>query len=562
MIEYCALLAQCSFFFQIHTMVELDRILLELSQVNEKLGLKNDLLRSVDQIHQGIDKRIYVAVLGQFKAGKSSLINHVLGVNLLPIDVVPVTAIVTQIRYNPFPSAIVQYFNGKGHTVAPDEIVRYVTEQENPENIKKVAQVIIEHPAMEKLRNITLVDTPGLGSFYRHNSTVTLEWLPYTGVALIAVSAERPLSEEDMELARNVTHYCPEVALVITKTDLFDEEEQERIRQYITDSVEKAFQRSIKVFEYSVKEKAEEYRNLLKERLLLRLNENASEKIHSIIRYKTAQAIRQSIQLAHLQLEASKKKKSEQNAVSQLINEIKENRHFQEREMMLTTTSYKGEVRAKLEGLLLPYLPGISEWTKRQFASEFREWKGSLFRISRQYEAWLRDKLGQKISELDKTCSEDIFRFVRKMADYFQYAAQQFRQKMDDKVFQAFGTHLPEVHWQVDFTTLDHPDVSIYRAFDSHLDMLLFFLPIQWFRKYFFRHFSRQIALEAEKNLHRYISDMTGKIILSLDQMQKQALFFIQNEVRAVEAILENAPDDFGEISKNIERLKALAPLV
>lgn len=543
-------------------MAELDGILSELSQVNENLGLKNDLLLPADQLLQSRDKRIHVAVLGQFKAGKSSLVNHILGADILPTDVVPVTAIVTQIRYSPLPSAIIQYLNGTEHTVAPEEIGRYVTERENPENIKKVAQVIVEHPAMEELRNITLVDTPGLGSFYRHNSTVTLDWLPYTGVALIAVSAERPLSEEDFELARNVTHYCPEIALVITKTDLFDEEEQERIREYITDSIEKAFQRTISVFEYSVKEHAEEYRNRLRDKLLLPLNENASEKLNTIIRHKTAQAIGQSIQLAGLLLEASKKKKSEKEAISQLIKEIKDNRHFQEREMMLTTTSYKGEVRAKLEELLLPYLPGIRERVERQFSRDFREWKGSLYRISRQYEAWLRDKLGQEIRELDKTCSEDIFRFVRKMADYYQYAARQFRQKMDDKVFQAFGIHLPEAHWQVDFTTLDHPDVSIYRAFDSHLDMLLFFLPVQWFRKYFFLHFSRQIALEAEKNLHRYISDMTGKIILSLDQMQKQAAFFIQNEVRTVEDILQNAPDDFAEIKKNMERLQSLAPMV
>ncbi|HQH41492.1 MAG TPA: hypothetical protein PK825_07105, partial [Bacteroidales bacterium] len=87
-------------------------------------------------------------------------------------------------------------------------------------------------------------------------------------------------------------------------------------------------------------------------------------------------------------------------------------------------------------------------------------------------------------------------------------------------------------------------------------------LPVQWFRKNFHRHFSRQIALEAEKNLHRYISDMTGKIILSLDQMQKQAASFIQNEVRSVEDILQNATDDFDEIRKNIERLQVLATMV
>lgn len=555
-------LVQYSIFYIGFSMVELNGILSELAQVNSNLGLRNELLISTEQILQGRDKRIHVAVLGQFKAGKSSLINHLLDQNILPVDVVPVTAIVTKIHYSPVPAAIIQFLNGTEHTVAPEEISRYVTERENPENIKKVAQVILKHPAMEELRNITLVDTPGLGSFYRHNSTVTLDWLPYTGVALIAVSAERPLSEEDIELAKNVAHYCPEIALVITKTDLFGEEERERIREYIVDSIQQAFQRPITVFDYSVKENADEHRKQLKEKLLLPLNRSAAEKLGEIVRHKTIQALGQSMRYAELLLEASRKKRSERDAVGALVREIKETRHFQEREMMLTTTSYKGEVRAKLEELLLPYMPGIRERVERRFSRDFQHWKGSLYQISRKYESWLGNVLGQEIRELDKTCSEDIFRFVRKMADYYQYAAKQFRQKMDDKVFQAFGIRLPEAYWQVDFTTLDHPDVSIYRAFDSHLDMLLFFIPIQWFRRFFFRHFNRQIAMEVEKNLHRYISDMTGKIILSLDQMQKQAAFFIQNEVHIVEDILRNAPDDYSEIQKNLERLQSLAPKV
>lgn len=64
-------MAQCSFFFHNPIMGEPDRILSELSQVNKSLGLKNDLLLSADQLLQSRDKRIHVAVLGQFKAGKT-----------------------------------------------------------------------------------------------------------------------------------------------------------------------------------------------------------------------------------------------------------------------------------------------------------------------------------------------------------------------------------------------------------------------------------------------------------------------------------------------------------
>src|ERR1700683_1731785 len=79
---------------------------------------------------------IGVAVLGRFKAGKSSFLNHFLGRSFLPVGVVPVTAVVTEIRYGSREEARVHLHDGREIVVPLDAIARYVSEKENPENAK------------------------------------------------------------------------------------------------------------------------------------------------------------------------------------------------------------------------------------------------------------------------------------------------------------------------------------------------------------------------------------------------------------------------------------------
>jgi hypothetical protein len=78
------------------------------------------------------------------------------------------------------------------------------------------------------------------------------------------------------------------------------------------------------------------------------------------------------------------------------------------------------------------------------------------------------------------------------------------------------------------------------------------------FRKMFYKHFIKQIPLEAEKNLHRYISALTYKIIKTIDNIHHQALQFINNEINTVETILQHKNDDHIYLQQCFERLKEI----
>jgi len=99
-----------------------------------------------------------VVVLGQFKAGKSSLINSFLQRDVLPMGVLPVTAIITRLVYGSEEHVVITKLDGSKFEISINELSAYVTEKENPENEKEVYLVDIELPALkgfEKLLNTT-----------------------------------------------------------------------------------------------------------------------------------------------------------------------------------------------------------------------------------------------------------------------------------------------------------------------------------------------------------------------------------------------------------------------
>src|SRR5271157_2180299 len=115
------------------------------------------------------EETLNVAILGRFKAGKSSFLNHLLGRQLLPVGAIPVTAVVTEIEYGPHDRAEVVFKDGNTEQISPERISAFISETENPENFKRVVRVRLELSSMAQYRGIRFVDTPGLESVLERN---------------------------------------------------------------------------------------------------------------------------------------------------------------------------------------------------------------------------------------------------------------------------------------------------------------------------------------------------------------------------------------------------------
>jgi Dynamin family len=171
--------------------------------------------------------RLRIAVLGQFKRGKSTFLNALLGCDLLPSGVVPLTAIPTFLRWGPENQAEVSYLDGRPREtkVANDlgEIAallrRQVTEEGNPRNRAGVARVEVSLTAPILASGIELIDTPGIGSTLRHNTDAALEVLPECDAAFFVVSVDPPITAAELDYLDRARSGISPILFILNKVD-------------------------------------------------------------------------------------------------------------------------------------------------------------------------------------------------------------------------------------------------------------------------------------------------------------------------------------------------------
>ena len=177
--------------------------------------------------------QFYLAVLGQFKRGKSTLLNALIGEELLPAAVVPLTSIPTFISWGKYRLIRVSFKNDRiieqrfdNTEEARKFLAQYVTENQNPENKLGVTQVEVEHPSTLLQRGMILIDTPGIGSTLQHNTETTLNFLPQCDAALFLVSADPPVTQMEIEFLKAVRSKVVKIIFLMNKMDYLYEQER------------------------------------------------------------------------------------------------------------------------------------------------------------------------------------------------------------------------------------------------------------------------------------------------------------------------------------------------
>lgn len=180
----------------------------------------------IDDLRRKIAARRFdLVVAGQFKRGKTSLVNALVGAELLPVAVVPLTSIVTAITYGPQPSASVVFESGEVKALPLDELAAYVTERGNPGNGKGVREAHVTSPSTWLRPGIRLVDTPGVGSIYQKNTDVTRNFLPKADALLFLLSVDQPISQAECDFLADVREHSDKIFFILNKTDLLSERE-------------------------------------------------------------------------------------------------------------------------------------------------------------------------------------------------------------------------------------------------------------------------------------------------------------------------------------------------
>ena len=190
------------------------------------------------------NKKITIAVIGQFKRGKTTLINTILGEKLLPVGIVPITAAITRIEYAEpkercdTPSMATVYFtNGLSQQVPIADLNKYISEQENRDNERGVAEVELQTNADFLKDGLTLVDTPGVGSVHENNSKSAMDFVRESDGVIFMISVDSPLNQIEVDFLRKVRRFAGKFYFVVNKIDRVDEEELDEYLDYCRDLI-------------------------------------------------------------------------------------------------------------------------------------------------------------------------------------------------------------------------------------------------------------------------------------------------------------------------------------
>ena len=229
-----------------------------LAELGQELGADRAAEEANDLAVRVSEGRFFLACIGQFKRGKSTLINALIGEPVLPSGFIPVTTVPTVVRFGSKRRARVRRESGDWQEVPLADLSQYVSEENNPENTLAVAGVEVFVPAPLLKDGMCLVDTPGLGSVFAGNTASTEDFLPRIDAGLVVIGADPPLAGEELKLVEVVGRQVRELILVLNKADRTTDAEKAAAADFSRKLLEKRLHRPAgPVFEVSALERLE-----------------------------------------------------------------------------------------------------------------------------------------------------------------------------------------------------------------------------------------------------------------------------------------------------------------
>ena len=226
-------------------------------ELSELVGLADIAARTVADRSEGHraaqvaaklrEGRFVISVVGEFKRGKSTLVNALVGEAVLPVGVLPLTAVATELVSGD-PSVSVVHLDGTSEAIQLSQLPEYVTEELNPDNSKSVARVILRGRWQLLQGNVVLVDTPGIGSVHEHNTAAAQAALLDADGAIVVLGAGSPLSAAELDMLARLRARKARTFYVVNKVDQLDAGEVSQVKHFIEEVIEEATGRQPRLY--------------------------------------------------------------------------------------------------------------------------------------------------------------------------------------------------------------------------------------------------------------------------------------------------------------------------
>lgn len=178
-----------------------------------------------------------VVVCGEVKKGKSSLLNAIIGQEILPVNNEIATSQVFRITNSSSESFYLVFTDGTRKQISREELSRYGSQVDANLQGEPIFQdhtlsyIQVNIPVAFLPEGVSLVDTPGLGALYKSHEWITQNYVSKASAVIFVMDPERPLVEKEKEFVLKVLDITPHILFVMTKIDMYAEDALDSIME-------------------------------------------------------------------------------------------------------------------------------------------------------------------------------------------------------------------------------------------------------------------------------------------------------------------------------------------
>ncbi len=516
------------------------RALALANEIIERFGLSDlrSLFHSVQR--QQHKRQLNVAIFGRFKAGKSSFLNQIIGRPLLPVGVVPVTSVVTEISYGPEEAAELVLRDGRCVPDIPlSSISQYISESENPENAKGIESVRVFLPALARFPELRFIDTPGLESIHTHSTEASLSWSPNADLALVTVGVDPPLAQHDISLIARLFDLTPRVSVLLTKVDLLDEPGQQEVLRFVETQLRVRFSSPVPVFPFSIKPGFENLRDHFEREFLQEALSSFHAQREAVLARKLQTLLRSTEDYLQLALKSAEVLDADREHLRSQV--LGRDRSMADQKLQLHLLAHHAAVRSR--SAIEAHLERTARvQLQRHLANRLSEvcpiWRGSFARTLAQFESWLRAELTAELAALSASEGIALLEPLRELEGQCRGNLQSFRNQLSERVQRVYGMPLRTDETEIEVDPPQSPDISVGRVFDHNWELISWLIPMPLARRAVTRRFVQKIESEVYKNLSRLTSQWEEAVVAAVHSTEQEAQRRLEELMLTVQRLL------------------------
>lgn len=517
-----------------------------IKQKSEEFKLY-DILDYLKATESNLDSGyIDIAVIGRFKSGKSSLINSIIGREVLPCGVIPLTAVAVSI-YHGKESVRVFFENGNIKKVGISDLEDYVSQEKNPNNLKSVLRVEISIPLDEKLRFFRFIDTPGLDYSDIHNR-LTERLFHSLECVVFCISYDMPLSETELRIVDSLKKFAPEIIFVLTKVDLISKNDLEKLISFLKDRLKN---KSVYPFSKNNPNLVENFKN----DVLYKYFDNYFSAKNTIIKKRYEILEKTFIGYLNGMLKVLEEDFQKRKEFSIFFENEKNRLKDFEKNIMEIKKKIKTDNSTKIMNRFLNYQNDLYVSACSLLENDLIANSKNLGRLVINYERVIKLFLENSIYEIFNKEQSFILDIAYGSVSQMVKIANDFLNTTVSKMRETTGLYVPILEFEMIKLDISWSKRIFVKAFDIHIDFLLPFLPLSLVKIFLLKKLKSDLSFDVEKTLIRASMDVCDSINEKIDLLVANIINDIRNKFNTIERVISSEPKNKDYIKGIISKL-------